>query len=644
MAEMIIPGTYITVRAEGLISPARVPVGIVGVIGTAMRGPIGEPVTLADFSDARQRFGLPDNFNDPEDGSNSLTLTRALEHIYNNGASTVVSVRVASPNRSSAGYAVQNASSQAVAVLTANTPGSWGNNIRVSVAPAEDDCHIEGEVHESGFNSLNYSPIIPSPQNQIRVFSGITHVARRLNLVYQETIKDEQVVFVPAPPNYQLAHTPVEEVGNVNVITVVNSAGVETVYNIDDIIYNSTSPPAAGEVNINTTTGEIVFGTPPAPSDTVRATYASGHAPPVAGEALITTWDGTLEFAAGEAPDAGDGDTMIATYLVDRQNCVQVTLEYETDREVYIVPDGHLLAQLVNSRSGLATAVADVANGGSLPAAGVQGFFGTGSNTPGSNGADAGAAEYATGLDSISNQLINIVVLAGQNAGDMGTILEAHLNATEQTDYERIGVIGAPGGSLDEYLGHTVASGRIIVVAPGIRYPDGNILPPAYMAAAVAGLISSLPVQTSLTNKTLTIPGVDLNFNRGQQEQLIRRNVLSIVVKQGSLRVLKGVTTEGQGQPFSAIPTRRIVDAAKYGVRSAANPYIGRLNNARVRAALQATLEALLTRMVDEEALTGFELQVSATRAQEISGEVSVIMTIQPTFSIDFIRVIMNLR
>ena len=91
-------------------------------------------------------------------------------------------------------------------------------------------------------------------------------------------------------------------------------------------------------------------------------------------------------------------------------------------------------------------------------------------------------------------------------------------------------------------------------------------------------------------------------------------------------------------------PTRRIVDYAKYGVRSAANPYLGRLNNSRVRSAMQATLEAFLTRMVEDEALTGFELSVSATRAQEIAGEVAVVMTLQPTFSIDFIRVIMNLR
>jgi hypothetical protein len=141
----------------------------------------------------------------------------------------------------------------------------------------------------------------------------------------------------------------------------------------------------------------------------------------------------------------------------------------------------------------------------------------------------------------------------------------------------------------------------------------------------------------------ITIPKLALDFNRGEQEQLIKRNVLAIVNKEG-FRVVKGLTTAGEGKPFSSIPTRRIVDFAKYGVRSAANSYLGRLNNARVRAALKATLDAFLTRMVEEEALTAYELEVSATRAQEIAGEVNVVMTLQPTFSIEFVRVTMTLK
>jgi hypothetical protein len=644
MTEMIIPGTYITVRTEGLISAARIATGIVGVVGTAARGPVGEPITLAGFGEARELFGQPDDFTRPEDGSNPLTLVRSLEHIYNNGAATVVAVRVGSTKRTASSYAVLDHNGLTIATMVAKTPGSWGNSIKVDIDPAENECRISDETHTSGFASLNYARIVPSAENRIRIFRGITQRFETLNIVYKLVIEDEEVVRQPAPPNYQLAHTPVEQVNDVNHIRVLDSDGnLVREYDAGDILYNSGSPPAAGEVNVMTASGALTFGTTPASDQIVIATYAAGHPAPAAGEVLVTTWDGQLAFATGGAPLQANGDRLVASYLVDREDCAQLTLTYDVGKETFTVVDGVLLAQLVNAGSSLASATAHVTNGGNKPQTAVTAYFGTGSNIPGSNGADAGSAEYALGLEALSNMLINIVVLAGQDSAKMGSVLEAHLRATESTDLERIGVIGAPGSTLAEQLGHNVAMDRIILVAPGLSYPDGLQLPPAYTAAAVAGLISSLPVMTSLTNKTLTIPGLGASFNRGQQIQLIKRNVLAVVAKSG-FRVLKGVTTEGEGMPFSAIPTRRIVDYAKYGVRSASNPYIGRLNNSRVRAALQATLEGFLTSMVEDEALTGFELSVSATRAQEIAGEVSVVMTLQPTFSIDYIRVVMNLK
>jgi hypothetical protein len=455
MAEMIIPGTYIDVRAEGLISAGRVATGIVGVVGTAARGEIGQPITLASFANAREYFGLPDSYTRPEDGSHPLTLVRALEHIYNNGASTVVAVRVAGSSQARATYAVQNANGQAVAILTAKTPGSWGNNIHIEITPAEDECRVEGETHLTDFDALNYAGVVPSAENRIRIFRGTTRRNETLNIVYRPTIRDEEVVRSATPPTYQLAHTPIEPVNAVNVIRVLRSNGTEQVFDAGDILYNSGNPPAAGEVNVNTATGELTFGTVPVAGDTVFATYAAGHADPAAGEVLITTWDGGLAFAAGEAPSQASGDRLLASYLVDRANWVLVTLNYEVTRETYIVPDGRLLVERLNNSSTLVDALVDSTHGSDKPADGLSAFFGTGSNIPGNNGADAGRDEYTAGLESIANMLINIVVLAGQDVQGMGSVLEGHLNATAQTDLERIGVIGAPGTTLAQALGHT---------------------------------------------------------------------------------------------------------------------------------------------------------------------------------------------
>ena len=652
MPEMVIPGTYIDVRAEGLISAGGVTTGIVGVIGTASSGPVGVPVTLSGMADALELFGPPDSFGVPTDGSNPLTLTRALQFAYGNGASTVVAVRVASPRATAARYALKDGAGNTVATLVAATSGTWGNNIQIGVDAAKTPARITSERQTSGFSALRYKRVLPTPQNRIQVIRGDTRRVDTFNLVYKSVTSNE-TVGKNSSGVFQLANAPVAQVASINAVTVLDANGNPVrAYGANPpsgvtagtILYDVATTPALNEIRINPATGELAFEATQVPTaaQSVRATYASDHAAPAAGEVLVTVWNGQLDFRSGEAPRAAQGDALVASYSVEPADSVQVTLNAGATKETYVVPDGNTLAGLA-ATSTLAKVTADATSGGNKPATGVAAFFGTGSNLGGADGADAGDTEYAAGLGTISNRLVNIVVLAGQDANTMGSTLVDHLKATEETDFERIGVIGVSGATVAEFLGHNVAEARVVLVAPGIRLADGSTLPPAYTAAAVAGMISSLPVQTSLTNKAINIPGIALNANRGEQAQLIQRNVLTVVVKEG-LRVLKGVTSEGIGEPYSAIPTRRIVDYAKYGVRSAANPYIGRLNNSRVRAALKATLDAFLTGMVQDEALTGYSLDVTATRAQEIAGQVSVVMTIQPVFSIDFIRVVMTLQ
>lgn len=651
MAEMIIPGTYVTVRSEGLISAGRIATGIVGIMGTAMSGPVGEPVTLSGFAAGRELFGKPDDFQQPEDGSHPLSLVRSLALLYGNGASSVVAVRVAGASAARATFTLRN-NGDAVAVLTAKSPGTWANDMQVLVEEAQENCRVQGETIKQGFDRLRYSGISASPENRIRILRGDTKRTETLQVVYKNVVTESPVkASAPATPGgtprFFLSSRSIEKVASVNRVRVLNTTGgAVNTYTDAKILYGAGAPPAAGEVRIVSDTGELIFEASQVPTtgQVVEATYAVGHAAPQSGQVLLTTWDGTLQFAPGQAPRAAEGDTLTASYVVNRSKCISVSLTFGTTVERYIVPDAVLLAKMVNDSSLLATATPDATHGSKLPQVlDSASYFGTGSNTPGSNGADAGRDEYDAGLQALSNMLVNIVVLAGQDAAQMGDVLKGHLKQTEETDHERIGVIGAAGARAGQFLGHQMSDERVVLVAPGIKSPDGSTLPPSYMAAAVAGLISSLPVQASLTNKVVNVPGLSVAFNRGEQEQLIRRNVLTIVDKDG-FRVVKGVTTAGEGTPFSSIPTRRIVDYAKYGVRSAANSYLGRLNNSRVRAALKATLDAFLTRMVEDESLTAYELEVSATRAQEIAGEVSVAMTLQPTFSIEYVRVTMILK
>jgi len=271
----------------------------------------------------------------------------------------------------------------------------------------------------------------------------------------------------------------------------------------------------------------------------------------------------------------------------------------------------------------------------------------------GPDGVPATTTEAAAGLGLLANQPVNIVVVGGLDAKTAAGTVLAHLEATENDGRERIAVMGASSDEPATLISDDVSKGsnaRLILVAPGIEAEDAARvgeankavkLPAPYAAALVAGRLATLAPHISLTNKDVAASDLTREYTRAQQKQLLNNQVL-VLFKNLGLRVLKGITTDTG--PFRQISVRRIVDYAKAGVRIGSNPYIGRLNNPRVRAALKATLDGFLSGMVLDEMLTGYELDVSATRAQEINGQAIVTMVLRPTFSIDYIKVIMNLQ
>lgn len=552
MVEMVLPGTYITVRDEALISAGRVISGNIGIVGTAAKGPLNEVKILGSFSEARELFG-------ESDPGGALTLVRALEQIYNNGGRTVYAVRTASSAAGGAAYQIRNASDASLVKLQVKTSGTWGNAIRIKISDADGPSLVTEELSGDA-TTLRRSHIVPD--------SGLNSIVVK-----------------------QL------------------STGLTLRY---EIVYDATPDNSQPQVGINTTTGGLTF----------------------------TTLEGFDPIAA---------DTILATYEVPAANSRKVELSDSTLKETYTIADASHLATLVNRSSNLvfADSESETAFFNQLPrntsASGER--FGTGlsGHTAGNDGESASPADYKNSLAKLETDIINIVVLAGQDDSNsqMVTNLVGHLNTTAEIKRERIAVIGSSSSDVNAIAGHTLNHERLIFVAPGIRVSPQVTLSGAYTAAAVAGLIASLPVQASPTNKPLNVPGLSVEFTASQLEKLISNRVL-VIEKRDGFRVVKGITTS-TNSAWHQITTRRIVDFAIYGVRSACNPYIGKLNNDRVRGAMKATLDAFLTRMVQDEALISYELDVTATRAQEIAGEAIVTMTIRPTFSIDFIKVTMYL-
>ena len=527
MPEMILPGTYIEVRAEKLISAGPIAIGNVGIVGTARRGKLANPVaganapdpvvyTPANIGEARDIFGDPDPLEHPLESTadgvpRELTLIRAMELVFANGAQRIFAARIADSGAAKASLKLPADTGNVV--LEAFAPGDGYNAAKVDLKPGAVDAD-------------------DNPTWDVTIILGIIVESWRSTPIsvaeFVQTINGKHPTY-----NYR----------------ALSSTGGGS-----DLFSAAADEAATGNVQA------LPVPDPPDPPDPLAPT--------------------------GPQPiGVADGDK-------------------------------------------------------------------------GANGAIVGKSEIDAGLDALVNQDVHIVVLAGEGVNDdanrnFGSSLTGHVEnaSSDLMRRERIGIIGSdPSGSDDDLTENVLSQdeGRITFVGPGLKTIDtatdlAVTLSGTYTAAAVAGRISSLDPHASPTNKTINANGLETEFNGTELEQLVLGRVLALEERLGSIRIVRGITSSAN-TAWAQVTTRRIVDYARYGVRSAANPFIGKLNNERVREALKGSINGFLADMVDREMLISYELDVSATRAQQIRGIAQVTMVVRPTFSIDYIRVIMYLE
>ena len=559
ITEMILPGTYIEVRAEGLLTIGAISTGNIGIIGTAEMGGAGVE-NLDSYEKGRARFGEPGEW-DPNAVDDSLSLVRALKILFDNGARTVYAKRVFDEKTAkTATYTLVGDDNAQLITLRARTPGAGGNRLQIRVE--------EGEAQENVNNEL----------------------VARSNGSFKISAKEILVPQTNGNGNGQPAD-PV--LGSVT----VRDNGLSTKYQLKQ------STASSQVVQINTTTRALTFAMQPSAQAEIRASYFA----PKTGIRKVTLRQGNLQ-------------------------------------EVYLVPSVSYLAQRLRSEtnpSKLVEVVETKADG--LPKATTRFEVFAG----GANGS-VSRESFQAALEDLVDRDIQIVVVAGRSFSQIKSDILGHVEKTENLGHERIAVIGADSSEVEKILenANDIADKRVVLVAPGLKQQDpitGQMteLPPYYAAAAVAGKLSSLSPHISLTNKTLAgIDALAAEYNYGEMKSLVQNRVLALQKKRG-IRVVKGVTTDDEA--FKQITLRRIVDYVKEGTRIGANQYIGKLNNKRVRENLRTTLDGFLADLLRREFLTGYKLTVSADRAMEIRGEVLVVMELNPTFSIDVIRVVMNL-
>lgn len=133
MAEYLSPGVYVEEFESGSKPMEGVSTSTAGFIGLAEKGPVeGVPQLVTNFGDFRRIYG---SYLSENEYGNYRFLAYAVEHYFLNGGSRCFVTRVA-PQDAACAVAQAPAGAEAVIQLSAKNPGMWGNNIRVTLAPA----------------------------------------------------------------------------------------------------------------------------------------------------------------------------------------------------------------------------------------------------------------------------------------------------------------------------------------------------------------------------------------------------------------------------------------------------------------------------------------------------------------------------
>jgi len=144
----ILPGVEIKVVKE--IVPQQLnPSGVVGVVGTAEKGPILMPTPVTSFREFQEKFGSDAN----------QSLTKEVRLCFLNGVFEVFATRIEASGSQSSSGVLNNSDGEDAIKIDSKTAGEAGNNIKVGVskgtAPGTQCVQITNGVAFEVFDNLS---------------------------------------------------------------------------------------------------------------------------------------------------------------------------------------------------------------------------------------------------------------------------------------------------------------------------------------------------------------------------------------------------------------------------------------------------------------------------------------------------------
>ncbi len=161
-----------------------------------------------------------------------------------------------------------------------------------------------------------------------------------------------------------------------------------------------------------------------------------------------------------------------------------------------------------------------------------------------------------------------------------------------------------------------------------------------YAAARAAGVSSAYVPDESPLWKNLGVADLEFDFTRTQQKIAINKSFFLLAKSpNGSSIVKRAITSAGAGAAFFQFTTRVIVDQLRYALRLAGLLFIGKKNTDRVRKIMEEKLKFVANGYVGREIiLDDYRLKVTASRDQQILGEVKISFAFKVVFFMEFIQ------
>lgn len=173
---------------------------------------------------------------------------------------------------------------------------------------------------------------------------------------------------------------------------------------------------------------------------------------------------------------------------------------------------------------------------------------------------------------------------------------------------------------------------------PVVQYYNNSL------ASAYAGRIATLDSWNAPTNKTLRNVTPIRELSLSQHNRLAGQRFVTMGTKVGGFKVISAMTgahriSQYIRSDYTRLSTVRIVHDTLNFVRTVAEPFIGRGNNAAIRGALETAVESALQKLRSLGALEDFQFSLTSTPSQRVLGEMTIDLTLVPAFEIRTINV-----